>query len=43
MANFSHDLSEWLTIGYDSDWLEENIRWKDFGTGVRLGLSLIHI
>ena len=39
MANFSHDLSEWLTIGYDSDWLEENIRWKDFGSGVRLGRS----
>ena len=37
MANFSHDLSDWLTIGYDSEWLEENIRWKDFGTGVRLG------
>ena len=37
MANFSHDLSEWLSIGFDSEWLEENIRWKDFGTGVRLG------
>jgi len=37
MANFSHDLSDWLSIGFDSEWLEENIRWKDFGTGVRLG------
>ena len=37
MANFSHDLSDWLSIDFDSEWLEENIRWKDFGTGVRLG------
>ncbi|MDG1524531.1 MAG: cupin domain-containing protein [Candidatus Thalassarchaeaceae archaeon] len=37
MANFSHDLSDWLSISFDSEWLEENIRWKDFGTGVRLG------
>ena len=37
MANFSHDLSDWLAIDFDSEWLEENIRWKDFGTGVRLG------
>ena len=22
---------------FDEDWLEENISWKDFGTGVRLG------
>ena len=36
MANFSHDLSDWLSISFDSEWLEENIRWKDFGTGVRL-------
>ena len=36
-ANFSHDLSDWLSIDFDSEWLEENIRWKDFGTGVRLG------
>ncbi len=37
MANFSADLSEWLTLGYDSEWLDQNVRWKDFGTGVRLG------
>ena len=37
MANFSHDLSDWLSISFDSEWLEENLRWKDFGTGVRLG------
>ena len=37
MANFSHDLSDWLTLGFDEAWLEENVRWKDFGTGVRLG------
>ena len=37
MANFSHDLSDWLSIDYNSTWLEENIRWRDFGTGVRLG------
>ncbi len=37
MANFSHDLSDWLGLSFDSEWLEENVRWKDFGTGVRLG------
>ena len=37
MANFSHNLSDWLTLGFDEAWLEENVRWKDFGTGVRLG------
>jgi anti-sigma factor ChrR (cupin superfamily) len=37
MANFSHDLSNWLSFDVNSGWLEENIRWKDFGTGVRLG------
>lgn len=34
---FNHDLSDWLGISIDDEWLEENIRWKDFGTGVRLG------
>jgi len=34
---FTKDLSDWLDITYDREWLEENVRWKDFGTGVRLG------
>ena len=34
---FNHNLSDWLGISIDDDWLEENVRWKDFGTGVRLG------
>ena len=34
---FNHNLSDWLGISIDDEWLEENIRWKDFGTGVRLG------
>lgn len=37
MANFHHDMSAWLNIDFDMDWLNENVRWKDFGTGVRLG------
>ena len=35
--SFSHDLSPWLGFTIDEEWLEQNIRWKDFGTGVRLG------
>ena len=34
---FWHGLSDWLSMSVDSDWLEENISWRDFGTGVRLG------
>ena len=34
---FTEDLSPWLSMQFDGDWLEENVRWKDFGTGVRLG------
>jgi len=37
MANFSCNLSDWLTLDFDREWLEANVRWKDFGTGVRLG------
>ncbi len=34
---FSEDLSSWLSMKFDREWIEENVRWKDFGTGVRLG------
>ena len=34
---FTHDMSPWLGISVDEQWLEENISWRDFGTGVRLG------
>jgi len=34
---FTKDLSDWMSVSFDREWLEENIRWKDFGTGVRLG------
>ncbi|MGB2176191.1 MAG: hypothetical protein ACPH13_07035, partial [Candidatus Poseidoniaceae archaeon] len=34
---FTHDMSDWLNFSIDEDWLNENISWKDFGTGVRLG------
>ena len=34
---FTHDMSQWLGFSIDEDWLEENISWRDFGTGVRLG------
>ena len=34
---FTHDMSDWLSFNIDKAWLEENISWKDFGTGVRLG------
>ena len=30
-------MADWLGFNIDKAWLEENIRWKDFGTGVRLG------
>ena len=34
---FWHGLSDWLDMSVDHAWLEENVSWKDFGTGVRLG------
>ena len=34
---FWHGLSDWLSMSIDREWLEENISWRDFGTGVRLG------
>ena len=34
---FTHDMADWLSFSIDESWLEENISWKDFGTGVRLG------
>ena len=37
---FTHNMADWLGFSIDKEWLEENIRWKDFGTGVRLGRLL---
>ena len=34
---FSHGLSDWLSMSVDRDWINENVKWRDFGTGVRLG------
>jgi anti-sigma factor ChrR (cupin superfamily) len=34
---FTHDMSNWLGFNIDDAWLQENVSWKDFGTGVRLG------
>tara|TARA_B100001287_G_scaffold275605_1_gene283737 strand:+ start:817 stop:1257 length:441 start_codon:yes stop_codon:yes gene_type:complete len=34
---FTHDMSDWLGFTIDKQWLEDNIAWKDFETGVRLG------
>ena len=34
---FWHGLSDWLGMSVDHAWLEENVSWRDFGTGVRLG------
>ena len=34
---FTHDMADWLSFNIDEAWLAENISWKDFGTGVRLG------
>jgi len=34
---FTHDMSEWLSFTIDRDWLDKNISWRDFGTGVKLG------
>ncbi|RAH15181.1 MAG: hypothetical protein CMB56_003440 [Methanobacteriota archaeon] len=35
--SFSYDSSDWLNFTVDLDWINENIKWKDFGTGVRIG------
>ena len=37
---FTHDMADWLSFNVDEAWLAENIAWKDFGTGVRLGCLL---
>ena len=34
---FTHNMADWLGFTINKEWMEENIRWKDFGTGVRLG------
>ena len=34
---FCKDLSAWLSWSIDREWIEENVKWRDFGTGVRLG------
>lgn len=34
---FTHNMADWLGFNVDKEWLEENVKWKDFGTGVRLG------
>ena len=34
---FWHGLSDWLSMSVDREWIDANVKWKDFGTGVRLG------
>jgi len=34
---FTHDMSDWLSFNIDRDWLDKNISWRDFETGVKLG------
>lgn len=34
---FTHDMSDWLSFNIDEAWLNENISWRDFDTGVKLG------
>ena len=34
---FWHGLADWLSFNVDRDWIDENVKWRDFGTGVRLG------
>ena len=34
---FWHGLSDWLSFNIDREWIDENVKWRDFGTGVRLG------
>ena len=35
--SFSHDMSDWLGMNVNREWIDANVKWKDFGTGVRLG------
>jgi anti-sigma factor ChrR (cupin superfamily) len=35
--SFQVDLGDWLKMKMDRAWLEEQVAWKDFGNGVRLG------
>ncbi len=35
--SFSYDSSDWLDFNINRKWIDDNIKWKDFGTGVRLG------
>ena len=34
---FLVDMAPWLGFSIDREWLEANVKWRDFGTGVRLG------
>ncbi len=34
---FAADLSPWLQLAVDHAWLEQNLTWKDYGNGSRLG------
>ena len=34
---FFHNMSDWLGFTIDEQWMNENLSWKDFGSGVRLG------
>ena len=34
---FWHGLSDWLSFNIDRDWINENVKWREFDTGVRLG------
>lgn len=34
---FQADLSPWLGFSIDDAWLDENVRWRDFGNGSELG------
>lgn len=34
---FQADLSPWLSWATDDAWLQQNVKWKDFGNGSRLG------
>ena len=30
-------MSDWLSMNVNREWIDANVKWKDFGTGVRLG------
>lgn len=34
---FQVALSDWLKTTLDEKWLQDNVQWKDFGNGSRLG------